>query len=84
MIGVMLVWLFTARFLIEYVKLDQVDFEAGMALNMGQILSIPFILAGIALIVWSVIQHKKNPHPADPVLNSRFYIKNEPKGKKKK
>lgn len=84
MIGVMLVWLFTARFLIEFVKLPQVGFEENMAINMGQILSIPFILAGIALIVWSVIQHKKNPHPADPVLNSRFYIKNEPKVKKKK
>jgi prolipoprotein diacylglyceryltransferase len=45
-----------------------------MALNMGQILSIPFILAGIALIVRSVANHKKTPDPADPVRRSRFYI----------
>ena len=40
---------FTARFLIEFIKEAQVPFEQYMALNMGQILSIPFILAGIFL-----------------------------------
>jgi prolipoprotein diacylglyceryl transferase len=45
--GIFFVLLFTARFLIEFVKADQADFEAGMALNMGQLLSIPFILVGI-------------------------------------
>ncbi|MBX2915580.1 MAG: prolipoprotein diacylglyceryl transferase [Cyclobacteriaceae bacterium] len=44
--GIFFVLLFTARFLIEFVKADQADFEAGMVLNMGQLLSIPFILAG--------------------------------------
>ncbi len=84
MIGVMLVWLFTARFLIEFIKLPQEAFEENMTINMGQILSIPFILAGLALIVWSVMNHRKNPDPADPVLNSRFYVRNEPKAAKKK
>jgi prolipoprotein diacylglyceryl transferase len=83
MIGVMLVWLFTARFLIEFIKLPQEAFEANMALNMGQILSLPFMAAGAALIVWSVVNHRKNPDPADPVLRSRYYIKNQPKAKKK-
>jgi prolipoprotein diacylglyceryltransferase len=32
------------------VKEDQVPFESDMLLNMGQLLSIPFILAGIYLI----------------------------------
>jgi phosphatidylglycerol---prolipoprotein diacylglyceryl transferase len=41
---------FLARFLIEFVKDDQVNFERGMILNMGQILSIPFIILGIYLI----------------------------------
>lgn len=36
--------IFTARFIIEFVKKEQVDFEEGMFLNMGQLLSIPFIL----------------------------------------
>lgn len=44
--GIFFVLLFTARFLIEFVKADQADFEAGMVLNMGQLLSIPFILVG--------------------------------------
>lgn len=44
--GIFFVLLFTARFLIEFVKADQADFEAGMLLNMGQLLSIPFILVG--------------------------------------
>lgn len=49
--GIFLILLFGARFIIEYVKIDQVAFEAGMLLNMGQILSIPFILLGIFLLV---------------------------------
>ena len=49
--GIFLVSLFTARFFIEFFKLTQVDFEKGMLLNMGQLLSIPFILFGIYLLV---------------------------------
>lgn len=52
--GVFLTWLFSARFLIEFVKNPQVDFEQGMALNMGQLLSIPFIIAGIGLIIYAM------------------------------
>lgn len=49
--GWWLVILFGVRFLIEFVKNDQVDFEAGMVLNMGQLLSLPFILGGL-VIAW--------------------------------
>lgn len=52
--GIFLTALFGIRFLIEFIKQDQVDFEQGMTLNMGQLLSIPFILAGIVFIVLSV------------------------------
>ncbi|MEN0053790.1 MAG: prolipoprotein diacylglyceryl transferase [Mucilaginibacter sp.] len=52
LLGVFLMLTFTARFLLEFVKADQSDFEANMALNMGQLLSIPFILAGLALITF--------------------------------
>ena len=52
-IGIFFIVLFGMRFLIEFVKENQVDFEAGMALNMGQLLSIPFVLLGIFLIVRS-------------------------------
>lgn len=51
--GIFFTVLFGMRFLIEFVKNDQVGFEAGMALNMGQLLSIPFILLGIGLIIYS-------------------------------
>jgi len=54
--GLFLIMLFGVRFILEFLKINQVDFENGMILNMGQLLSIPFILSGIGLILW-----KKNP-----------------------
>ena len=50
--GIFLVVLFSIRFLIEFLKEVQVDFEHKLSLNMGQLLSIPFILVGIALLIW--------------------------------
>lgn len=50
MAGFLVVLLFIARFVIEFVKEPQVEFEKSMSLNMGQWLSIPFILFGIFLI----------------------------------
>ena len=51
--GWWLIALFGMRFLIEFVKEEQVDFEKGMTLDMGQWLSVPFILAGILLVILS-------------------------------
>ena len=51
MFGLVLTLIFTMRILIEFVKINQVEFEDGMKLNMGQILSIPFILLGIYFMV---------------------------------
>jgi len=48
--GMFLILLFTVRFFIEFVKVTQVGFEAGMVLNMGQWLSIPFVLVGLYLV----------------------------------
>lgn len=45
--GLCLFMIFTSRILIEYTKENQVDFENGMFLNMGQLLSIPFVLLGL-------------------------------------
>ena len=42
--------IFLTRFFVEFIKENQETFEAGMALNMGQLLSIPFILAGAYLM----------------------------------
>lgn len=49
--GIFLVFLFTLRFLYEFLKENQVAFEDKMTLNMGQWLSIPLILLGIFLIL---------------------------------
>jgi len=49
--GVFMILLFLARFFIEFVKNDQVAFESGMQFNMGQWLSLPFILAGVVMIL---------------------------------
>jgi prolipoprotein diacylglyceryl transferase len=45
--GVFMICIFASRFFIEFLKNDQEAFEANMILNMGQLLSIPFVLAGI-------------------------------------
>ncbi|UCG29008.1 MAG: prolipoprotein diacylglyceryl transferase [Bacteroidales bacterium] len=58
--GLFLILVFLARFLIEFIKEDQVGFESGMTLNMGQWLSIPFILTGIGLVIRSVPYKNKN------------------------
>ncbi len=53
LLGIFFIGIFFSRFLIEFVKENQVSFEEGMTLNMGQLLSIPFVLLGIFLIVRS-------------------------------
>jgi phosphatidylglycerol---prolipoprotein diacylglyceryl transferase len=49
--GLAITLIFTMRILIEFVKINQVEFEDGMKLNMGQILSIPFIIIGLYFIL---------------------------------
>jgi len=48
--GIFMTLVFGIRFLIEFIKEPQVGFERGMILNMGQLLSIPLIVAGAILI----------------------------------
>ncbi len=48
--GWVLLGVFISRFLIEFLKMDQVPSEAAMQLNLGQKLSLPFILLGLILI----------------------------------
>jgi phosphatidylglycerol---prolipoprotein diacylglyceryl transferase len=59
--GIFLIMVFTFRFFVEFVKEEQVSFERGMSLNMGQLLSIPFILAGITLLIWAYLRKKTTP-----------------------
>lgn len=52
-LGVTLAVAFLMRFVVEFVKEEQAAFEQTMLLNMGQLLSIPFIIAGLLLIYFS-------------------------------
>jgi len=54
--GLFLILLFGARFAIEFIKEPQVAFEQNMSLDMGQWLSVPFILAGVVILVVSLVK----------------------------
>jgi len=56
--GVFFIGIFLPRLLIEFIKNDQVGFEASMTLNMGQLLSIPFVLAGVFLVIRAMCRPK--------------------------
>lgn len=58
MFGLVITLIFIMRILIEFVKINQVEFEDGMKLNMGQILSIPFIIVGIYFIGKNLIKNE--------------------------
>jgi prolipoprotein diacylglyceryl transferase len=51
LLGVFLEIIFFTRFMLEFIKNDQELFEAGHMLNMGQILSLPFVIWGLYLII---------------------------------
>ena len=51
LLGLFLVLVFTARFLIEFVKVRQAAFGDALPLSMGQILSIPAVIAGLVLLM---------------------------------
>jgi phosphatidylglycerol:prolipoprotein diacylglycerol transferase len=55
--GIFLIGIFTARFVVEFVKENQEAFEEGMFLNMGQLLSIPFVLAGLYFMSRAIKKH---------------------------
>ena len=52
--GISALMLWVPRFFIEFLKPVQRDFEEQFLLNMGQMLSIPYIIIGVVLIVWSL------------------------------
>lgn len=67
--GTFLIGCFGMRFLIEFIKEPQVGFEETMVLNMGQLLSIPFVVAGVAIVAYSFKKKKDswgNPPKMSP------------------
>ena len=75
--GGALIGIFLPRFLIEFVKINQVAFEQGMALNMGQWLSVPFVLTGVAIMIWAWYRYK-----GEPVAVAKPTIPKQPKNKR--
>lgn len=59
MFGIFLILIFGSRILIEFLKEVQVSFEESMTLDMGQWLSIPFVLTGIVIVILS-FKNRKN------------------------
>jgi phosphatidylglycerol:prolipoprotein diacylglycerol transferase len=57
--GLTLTMSFVARFLIEFLKEKQVAFEENLAIDMGQILSIPYIIIGIGFIIYGLMKTRK-------------------------
>jgi prolipoprotein diacylglyceryl transferase len=56
--GMFLIMVFGMRFLIEFAKEPQESFEKSMILNLGQLLSIPLIIAG-GVLVWKAVKSHK-------------------------
>lgn len=58
--GVLLALVFAARIAVEFVKTPQAAYEAGQAFTVGQWLSVPFVLLGVAIAVRAL----RAPRPA--------------------
>lgn len=71
MFGFFLIILFGTRFLIEFIKNPQVDFEQNMVLNMGQLLSIPFIVAGVVILWRALKQAPLTPSPLKKTVTGK-------------
>jgi prolipoprotein diacylglyceryltransferase len=63
--GMFLLLIFTCRFFIEFLKENQEAFEASLPLDMGQLLSIPFVLTGI-IVIWNSRRAKSKKHAPAP------------------
>lgn len=84
LIGAAMVGVFVSRFFIEFLKERQVGFEDGMSLDMGQLLSIPFIIFGIYMIVCAFKRSEVTDLNAVVEYANREYAKEDKKNGKKK
>ncbi|KEO72358.1 prolipoprotein diacylglyceryl transferase [Anditalea andensis] len=58
-LGIFLVSVFGMRFIWEFLKESQVDFEEDLVINMGQLLSIPAVVGGLALIIFALSKNRQ-------------------------
>lgn len=59
LLGIFLIWIFSLRFVYEFFKENQEEFENAMTYNMGQILSIPAVILGVVILIYSFGKGKK-------------------------
>lgn len=83
MFGVGLIGIFLTRFLIEFVKENQEAFEQSWTLNMGQWLSVPFIVAAFVLIWYAMRRPEVKPMEAKPAPTPMAKAPKTKKTKKK-
>ena len=84
MFGVGLIGIFLTRFLIEFVKENQEAFEQSMTLNMGQWLSVPFVVMAVVLIWYSLSRPEIKPAAVKSAPATPAPATKKPKAKKKK
>lgn len=65
-LGFVIVLIMTFRFFIEWFKMPQEAFEEQMTFNMGQILSIPYVIIGI----WLMVRKPKATQPISILDNN--------------
>ncbi len=53
LLGLLLTLVFSARMIIERFKVEQADYSTNAIFNVGSLLSIPFILCGVAIIIYA-------------------------------
>ncbi len=70
--GMFLILIFTARFLIEFIKEVQEPWEEGMVLNMGQWLSIPFVALGFFMLWYSNKHRFTEPIVTKPEVGKKM------------
>lgn len=75
--GAAMVGIFVPRFIIEFIKLEQVSNEIFWGLNRGQWLSVPFIVVGVAIMIWAWFRHKNEPAVAEPKAQNSNEQKNK-------
>ncbi len=75
--GWSLIVLFSFRFVDEFFKMNQEQFEDGMILNMGQLLSIPFILAGVVILFLNTRRTREIISGDNAVVTSGYLKRND-------
>ncbi len=68
LLGIFLFLTFSARFVIEFAKQKQAAFTTESMLSMGQLLSIPFLLIGLAIYCWTSLYRKNKCKELDKLL----------------